>query len=70
MHSIPRKDYLEKGKDSVISYLPAVYPAEAYRHRLDDKKRSIPRDEIDLITLELTDRGLRGDIIDPQVILD
>ncbi len=70
MHSKPLTDYLEKGKDSVISYIPMVYPAEAHRHFSSQEVLTLSSDRVDEIVVELADRGLRGDIIDPQVVAD
>ena len=71
MHSKPIKDLVRKGKSSVISYLPVVYPEAAYRHgAFEDEKRALSSHWVGQIYLELNDRGLRGNIVDPQVISD
>lgn len=68
MHREPEKDLLEKGKNTVVSYLPLVYPAEAYRHGPFDEIRALDPWLFEQIQNEIVDRGLRGDIVDPQVI--
>ncbi len=68
MHSEVQNDLLKVGKASVVSFLPVVYPAEAYRHGPHDEIRSLPSLLLEQIRDEIVDRGLRGDIVDPQVV--
>jgi hypothetical protein len=66
IHSKPIKNLLGEGQESVIYYVPVIYPVACYRH--GGRKKSVDPLFMATIWEELSKRGLSVQGLDPQFL--